>query len=64
MKIYRFDVAAGKPVHLFGSDFIHAHILHTPGAATVPCTHLGPQSLIGYCQATVPQLFLGVQGEG
>jgi hypothetical protein len=64
LKIYRFDAKAGQPIGFFGSDFIQVGIVRTPGAATVSCMYLAPQGLVGYHPATVPQLFVVVQGEG
>jgi quercetin dioxygenase-like cupin family protein len=64
VRIFRFDAEVGRPIDQYGSDFIHSLIVRTTGQAHISCMHLGPGGLVGYHQATVPQLFLVVQGEG
>jgi quercetin dioxygenase-like cupin family protein len=64
MRIYRFDAEVGRLIDLYGSKFVQSRIVHTTQPAHVSCMHLGPGGLVGYHPATVPQLFLVVQGEG
>lgn len=65
MKIYRFDVDAGRTIDKFGSvNFILSRIVRLNADAQVSCLYLGPNGNVGYHQAVTPQLFLVVQGEG
>jgi quercetin dioxygenase-like cupin family protein len=65
MKLYRFDVQAGKSITRYDSKhLIFSRIVRTSAAAHIGCMHLGPNGVVGYHQAVVPQLFLVVQGEG
>ncbi len=64
MKLFRFDASAGKHIDVFDSDFVLTRVVQTPGAAKVSCMYLGSGGLIGYHQATSPQLLLVVQGQG
>ena len=65
MKLYRFDAEVGKNIDLFGSSsFVISKIAHVFEDAVIRCAHLGINSVIGYHQTTIPQLFLVVQGAG
>lgn len=65
MKIYRFDAEAGRTIEMHGSlNFILSPIVRTAEPAQVSCFHLGPKGVVGYHQATIPQLLAVVQGEG
>lgn len=65
MKIYNFDVDVGITIDQFGSfNVIRSRIAILPQKAHVSCMVLGPDGVIGYHQATIPQLFLVVEGEG
>jgi quercetin dioxygenase-like cupin family protein len=64
VKILRFDPEVGRPIDLYGSSFIQSRIVHTTKPTHISCMYLGPSGLVGYHQATVPQLFLVVQGAG
>jgi quercetin dioxygenase-like cupin family protein len=65
MQLYRFDESAGKSVVEFGSSGAAlAPIARPNGMAQVGCFYLAPGGRIGYHQATTPQLFLVVRGEG
>ena len=65
MKIFRFDPETGKNIdHYNSSGFILTRVAHLLEETMVQCAYLEPNGLIGYHQATVPQLFLVVQGEG
>ncbi len=63
MKIYRFDPEAGRHITQFDSDFTMAGIVHLAGVQ-VGCMHIPAGGSVGLHQATVPQLFLVVAGEG
>ena len=65
MKLFRFDPEVGKNIHQYDSSgFTLANVAHLPGETVIHCAYLGPNGRIGYHQATIPQLFLVVQGEG
>lgn len=70
MKIYRFDPAVGRPITQFDSNFIMAQIIRVAGRDAghgeiqVGCMHIPAGGRVGYHQATAPQLFLVVAGEG
>ena len=65
MKIYRFDRETGKVIDRYNSSgFTLTRVAHLLEETMIQCAYLAPDGLIGYHQATVPQLFLVVQGEG
>ncbi len=70
MKIYRFDPQVGRQITQFGSDFAMAGIIRVTGRNAgdgeiqVGCMHIPAGGSVGYHQATVPQLFLVMAGEG
>lgn len=65
MKLFRFDPGVGKSIDAYGSvGFVIARIAHLFDEAVVNCAYLEANGVIGYHQATVPQLFLVVNGEG
>jgi quercetin dioxygenase-like cupin family protein len=65
MKLYRFEGAVGVPITRFESrNVVIARGLRTTDATQVGVMHLGANGLVGYHQATTPQLFIVVAGEG
>lgn len=65
MKLFRFDPKTGTIIHQYNSSsFTISKVLHLFEEAVIHCAYLDPAGVIGYHQATVPQLFLVVQGEG
>ena len=65
MKIFRFDSQVGKNINRHNSSgFVLARVLHLFDEAAVNCAYLSSGGRIGYHQATIPQLFLVVQGNG
>lgn len=65
MKLYRFDVEVGENIDLYGSSgFVISRIARIVEDAVVHCAYLGVNGVVGYHQATLPQLFLVVQGQG
>jgi quercetin dioxygenase-like cupin family protein len=65
MKIFRFDPEVGKSIdHFNSSGFIISRVVQLFDEAAVSCAYLSIDGIIGYHQATVPQLFLVLQGEG
>jgi quercetin dioxygenase-like cupin family protein len=65
MKIFRFDRETGKIIDRYNSaGFTLTRVAHLLEETMIQVAYLGANGLIGYHQATVPQLFLVVQGEG
>ncbi|HET9910919.1 MAG TPA: hypothetical protein VFQ13_03465 [Anaerolineales bacterium] len=65
MKIFRFGSEVGRSIdHYKSSGFIISKVVHLFDDAFVNCAYLNANGSIGYHQATIPQLFLVVQGEG
>lgn len=70
MKIYRFNPEVGRHITQFASDFTMVGIIRVAshdagdGQIQVGCMHIPAGGRVGYHQATVPQLFLIVAGEG
>ncbi len=65
MKIFRFDSQVGKNIdHYKSSGCILSKVVHLSGEVFINCAYLSAKGLVGYHQATSPQLFLVVQGEG
>jgi len=65
MKLFRFDVEVGEGVDRFGSSgFVISKIVRLYEEAVVHCAYLKADGVIGFHQATTPQLFLVVHGRG
>ncbi|WP_339322032.1 cupin domain-containing protein [Paenibacillus sp. FSL W8-0194] len=65
MNIYHFGSEKGKTINAYGSrHLVMTRILSSSGELQTGCMHLGPGGVVGYHQATMPQLFLVVSGEG
>jgi quercetin dioxygenase-like cupin family protein len=64
MNFFTFNKDAGKKIVAFQSDFVMSRILKTDQEAHIGCMHLGENGIIGYHQATMPQLLLILNGEG
>jgi hypothetical protein len=65
MKIFCFDRGTGKIIDRFNSSgFTMTRVAHLLEETMIQCAYLEPNGLVGYHPATVPQLFLVVQGEG
>ena len=64
MEFYQLNQSKGKKVSQFNSNFIISRIAQTKKEAQISCMYLEPNGVIGYHQATVPQLLLVVSGEG
>lgn len=66
MRLYRFDAEQGHLITQFGSERVAitgiARIAE--GGVQIGCMHLEPGGRVGAHQATTPQLFLVVRGEG
>lgn len=65
MKLFRFDPGVGKSVDAYeSSGFVISRIARLYDEAVINCAYLKPNGVIGFHKATIPQLFLVVQGEG
>ena len=64
MKIIRLDDIAGKHISQYRSDFIMRKILMTEQPSHVGIMALKENGLVGYHDATVPQMLILLEGEG
>jgi len=70
MRIYRFDAEVGRHISHFDSNFVMTRIAHITGDRNetadrfIGCMHIEAGGIVGYHQATAPQLFLVVAGAG
>ena len=65
MKILCFDDRFGRTIDDFGStNVVFSRLARLTADAHISAMHVGPDGVIGYHQATLPQLFLVVQGDG
>ena len=64
MEIYTFKKNTGKIIVKFNSDFVMSRIVQTNNQTNIGCMYLEKNGVIGYHQATVPQLLLIMNGEG
>ena len=66
MRILPFDPqVVGRAIDRFESaNVLLSPIARFTGPGQIGCFYLGPQGVVGYHQAAIPQLFLVVQGEG
>ncbi|CAM3585130.1 MULTISPECIES: cupin domain-containing protein [Paenibacillus] len=68
MKIFRFDMDAGRPISVYGSQhLIMSKILMSQAAIPIHhigCMHIGAGGVVGEHPASSDQLFIVVEGEG
>ncbi|MEZ7171186.1 cupin [Sporosarcina sp. OR05] len=64
MKIIRLDEIQGKSISQYDSNFIMRKILMTDKNAHVGMMQLDEGGIVGYHDATVPQLLIILDGEG
>lgn len=64
MKFFKFDLQSGKNVTHHHSNFFINPFVHLDNESKIALAHLKKNGLIGYHQATVPQLFIVLEGEG
>jgi hypothetical protein len=65
MKIFRFDPEIGKRIdHHNSSGVVISKVAYLLNEVIVNFAYLEANSVIGYHQASIPQLFLAVQGQG
>ena len=65
MRILCCDDGFGRTIDDYGSkNVIFSRIARLTGDAHVSSMHIGPIGVAGYHQATMPQLFVVMQGDG
>jgi quercetin dioxygenase-like cupin family protein len=64
VEFYSFNKDSGMIITKYDSDFVMSRIVRTPNATHIGFMYLEPTGIIGYHQATMPQLLLVVSGEG
>lgn len=64
MQMFRFDATVARPIDRFESRFGISPVVRSAEGVQVGCAHLHADGLIGFHEATVPQLFLVVAGGG
>lgn len=64
MEFYSFRKESGIPFTKYDSNFIFSRIIRTETGASISCMYLNEEDIIGYHQATAPQLLLVLNGEG
>jgi quercetin dioxygenase-like cupin family protein len=64
VEFYSFIKDNGMKITKFDSDFVMSRIVRTTNAAHIGFMHLDKNGIIGYHQATLPQILLVVSGEG
>jgi mannose-6-phosphate isomerase class I len=74
LEIFLFAKEMGKKIHQYDSNFVMSRLgkesengerqNYTTGDVSIGCMYLEKDGVVGYHQATVPQLFLVVQGDG
>ncbi|MEH7444996.1 cupin [Bacillus sp. JJ1122] len=64
MEFYNFRKETGMHITMYDSDFIMSRIARNQTPTSIGFMHLDEKGLIGYHQATKPQLLLILSGEG
>ena len=64
MQLLRFDSSAGWKVEAHVSDFTLAPLTRPDGTVKAACFHIPPGGVVGFHEASVPQLFCVVSGSG
>ncbi|MFX4302707.1 cupin domain-containing protein [Alicyclobacillus tolerans] len=64
MKIFRFGRETGKTIAHFDSNFVMSRILTSDNSAHIGCMYLEPNGIVGFHEASCPQLLLVVSGNG
>ena len=64
MKIIKINELDGKSITEYDSDFIMQKILMTDKPAHVGIMQLDEGGIVGYHEATVPQILVVLEGEG
>lgn len=65
MKLFAFDDRASRSIDLYGTvNVLFTRIANLTADAHISYMNIQPGGVIGYHQATMPQLFLVVEGDG
>lgn len=64
MEFYNFKRENGLEITKFDSDFVMSRIARTTNATHIGFMYIEQNGIIGYHQATLPQLLLIVSGQG
>lgn len=64
MKIIQMDEIEGKCITQYDSEFIMRKILMTKKPTHIGIMHLDQGGVVGYHDATVPQILLIIEGKG
>ena len=65
MRMFRFDAEVAHPITQFDSHGVAmGRGVRFEGDAQLGCFHIAPGGVVGYHEATVPQLFMCVSGGG
>jgi quercetin dioxygenase-like cupin family protein len=64
VEFYSFKKDKGMNITKFDSDFVMSRIVRTTSATHIGYMYLEENGIIGYHQATMPQLLLVISGEG
>ena len=64
MEFYSFKKESGMKITKFDSDFVLSRIVRTTNATHIGFMYIEPKGIIGYHQATMPQLLLVLGGDG
>jgi mannose-6-phosphate isomerase-like protein (cupin superfamily) len=64
VELVRFDESAGKPVEQYRSTFTLSPLTVPDASVKAACFHVPPGGVVGFHEATVPQLFCVVAGSG
>ena len=64
LKTFRFDPGLGRQVETYGSNFEISGLALPKQDLQISCMRLGAGGLVGSHPATLPQLFIVVEGEG
>lgn len=65
MRLFRFDREVAVPIAQFDSHGVAiGRLVRFEGDAQIGCFHIDASGVVGFHQATVPQLFLCIAGAG
>ncbi|MDW0115953.1 cupin [Sporosarcina thermotolerans] len=64
MRILRLNEVIGKNITQYGSNFNMRKLLMTNQPSHVGIMGLGENGLVGYHEATIPQMLVIIEGEG
>jgi len=64
VRLIRFDATAGRRIDRYESEFTLSPLTAPGERFKAACFHLPPGGVVGFHEATVPQLFCVVSGSG